>query len=79
MAVKTVIEQTEGKIHQIFERSFDCKQITSEHFIMQKLSYIHNNPCLGVWNLVENPFDYAHSSAKFYITGRQAIYSIMDQ
>ena len=44
-----------GKIHQVFERSFDCKEITSQHFFMQKVSYIHNNPCSGVCKLVEIP------------------------
>ncbi len=61
-------DKGKGKIHQVFERSFDCKEITSQYFFNQKLSYVHNNPCSGVWKLVENPVDYVHSSAKFYLT-----------
>ncbi len=56
-------DKGKGKIHQVFERSFDCKEITSQYFFNQKLSYMHNNPCSGVWKLVENPVDYVHSSA----------------
>ena len=69
-------DKDKGKIHQVFERSFDCKEITSHHFLMRKLLYIHDNPCIGVWKLAENPIDYIHSSAKYYATGEQGIYSI---
>jgi REP element-mobilizing transposase RayT len=50
----TASDKDRGKNHQVFERSFDCKLITTEHFFLQKLNYIHNNPCSGVWNLVKN-------------------------
>ena len=73
-----VSDKDRGKIHQVFERSFDCKQITSQHFFKQKLSYMHGNPCNGVWKLVENPVDYIHSSAKYYHTGEQGVYLIME-
>ncbi|MDP4285806.1 MAG: hypothetical protein Q8891_15420 [Bacteroidota bacterium] len=35
-----------------------------------------NNPCSGVWHLVEAPVDYKHSSARFYNTGEQGVYLI---
>src|SRR5665647_3697448 len=57
-------DKDRGKKHQVFERSFDCKPITTQHFFLEKLNYIHNNPCSGVWKLVDNPVDYKHSSAK---------------
>lgn len=72
-------DKDRGKIHQVFERSFDCKEITNQHFYMQKLSYIHNNPCSGVWKLAESPVDYIHSSAKHYATGEQSNYLIGDE
>ncbi len=72
-------DKDRGKIHQVFERSFDCKEITNQHFYLQKISYVHNNPCSGVWNLVENPVDYIHSSAKYYANGEQGIYFINDK
>jgi len=40
---------------------------------------MHNNPCVGVWNLVDNPVYYMHSSAKYYITEEQGIYLIEEQ
>ncbi len=33
-------DKDRGKIHQVFERSFDCKEITSQYFFLQKL-FIH--------------------------------------
>ena len=75
----TKSDKDRGKKHQVFERSFDFKQITSQHFFLQKLPYMHNNPSSGVWNLVDIPVDYIHSSAKYYITGEQGIYLIKEQ
>ena len=75
----TKSDKDRGKKHQVFERSFDCKQITSQHFFLQKLSYMHNNPCSGIWNLVNNPVDYIHSSAGYYLNGEQGIYLIEEQ
>ena len=71
----TASDKDRGKNHQVFERSFDCKLITTEHFFLQKLNYIHNNPCSGVWNLVKNPVDYEHSSARHYI-GEKSVYTM---
>ena len=31
----TKSDKDRGKKHQVFERSFDCKQITSQHFFLQ--------------------------------------------
>ena len=36
-----------------------------------------DNPCRGVWNLVMNPADYQHSSARFYLTGEQGVYPVL--
>ena len=72
-------DKARGKIHQVFERSFDWKEITSQHFYLQKLSYIHNNPCSGIWRLSGSPVDYIQSSAKYYATGEQGVYLITDE
>ena len=72
----TSSDKDRGKKHQVFERSFDCKPITTQHFFIEKLNYIHNNPCSGIWKLVENPTDYKHSSAKQYIAGEEGEYPI---
>ena len=65
-----------GKLHEVFKPSFDWKECRSQRFVNQKLNYIHNNPCKGKWNLAESPMDYAHSSAKFYLTGEQGVYEV---
>ena len=67
-----------GKLHQVFEPSFDWKECRSNKFIDQKLDYIHANPCRGSWKLVEDEVEYAHSSAKYYETGEQGVYCVMN-
>lgn len=69
-------DKKKGKLHEVFEPSFDCKHCKTVEFIQQKLNYMHNNPCTGKWNLVGNAIDYIHSSAKFYSMGEQGIYTI---
>jgi len=65
-----------GKLHQVFEPSFDCKECYSDGFIWQKLNYMHQNPLVGKWNLATEACLYPHSSALFYSTGRQGIYPV---
>lgn len=69
-------EKLKGKLHEVFEPSFDWKDCFSEKFIEQKLNYIHENPCREKWNLVEQPEDYVHSSAGFYLTEKQGLWSV---
>lgn len=65
-----------SKKHKVFETSFDWKWCNSDKMLEQKLSYIHSNPCKGKWNLANSPVDYVHSSAKYYLTGEQGVYSV---
>jgi REP element-mobilizing transposase RayT len=67
-----------GKLHEVWEESFDWKICETAEFAYQKLIYMHNNPCSGKWNLVEDIAKYEHSSAKYYITGRHAGYIVTD-
>lgn len=60
----------------MFESSFDWKECLADNFIEQKLNYIHENPCKGEWNLVSDVCEYAHSSAKFYLTGETGAYEV---
>jgi REP element-mobilizing transposase RayT len=69
-------DRKRGKIHEVWEDSFDWKDCRSRKMILQKLTYMHNNACRGKWQLAQNPVDYSHSSAKFYITGEQGIYPV---
>ena len=59
-------ENIKGKIHQVFQPSFDLKVIVSGKFLVQKINYIHTNPVMKKWNLVEDYRKYQHSSAGFY-------------
>jgi REP element-mobilizing transposase RayT len=69
-------DRKRGKLHQVFELSFDCKYCFSEEFIIQKLTYIHNNPLKGKWHLAPNAIEYVHSSAKFYATGHHNLFVV---
>ena len=69
-------ERKEGKLHNIFETSFNWKECRIEKFIQQKLDYIHFNPYKA--KLVELPEQYEHSSAKYYFTGEQGAYTVIN-
>jgi hypothetical protein len=70
-------DRRRGKLHEVFEPSFDWKECSSERLIQQKLDYIHNNPCQGSWHLVELPWEYVHSSAQFYLLGTAGVYDVL--
>jgi REP element-mobilizing transposase RayT len=70
-------ESRKGKLHEVFEPSFDWKECNTDKFIEQKLEYIHNNPCQGKWDLVARPWEYKHSSASYYTQHEQAAYPVM--
>lgn len=40
-------DRSRGKKHEVWKDAFDAKECRTEKFIMQKLVYIHNNPCSG--------------------------------
>jgi hypothetical protein len=70
-------ERLRNKIHLVWEKSFDWKECDSEHLIMQKLNYMHENPCKGKWNLTLSPSEYVHSSARFYDMGEHSAYTVV--
>ncbi|HMG68998.1 MAG TPA: hypothetical protein VK588_14975 [Chitinophagaceae bacterium] len=51
---------------QVWKRNSMSIDLYSEKFILQKLNYIHRNPCHPKWELATNPNDYLYSSATFY-------------
>ncbi len=69
-------DKKRGKLLEVLESSFDIKECFTEKFIRQKLNYIHFNPCAGKWNLADCPENYIQSSAKYYGTGVQGIYTV---
>ena len=72
-----VTDKHRGKLHEVFEPSFDWKECSSEKFITQKLDYIHSNPRSGKWDLTKHPEEYVHSSAQFYFSGEQGVYEVI--
>ena len=79
--LKLAVNRTDAKrnkLHEVWEDSFDWKHCDSQKFITQKLDYMHLNPCSGKWNLVEDPAAYVYSSAGYYLTGNQGIYTVTD-
>jgi REP element-mobilizing transposase RayT len=69
-------EKQKGKLHEVFEPSFDIKLCLNDAFTEQKLNYIHNNPCKGKWQLSDAPQTYLHSSAGFYNMGAAGVYKV---
>ena len=66
-----------GKKHRIWMR-FQAKNIFSEHFLHQKMEYIHNNPVNTDWFLHNNRSKFKLSSACFYDDGIDPIIPIDD-
>jgi len=64
-----------GSKHKIFEDRYNSKIIQSPAFFLEKLNYIHNNPCTKEWNLADNPEKYEHSSVLNYFKGK-GVYNI---
>ena len=58
------------RTYQFWERDSRVKECWTEHFLLQKINYIHNNPLQPHWNLATSPEDYYWSSAAFYQTGK---------
>jgi REP element-mobilizing transposase RayT len=71
-------DKKRGKLHEVWEDSFDWKECIDSKFMLQKLNYMHMNPCSGKWMLAANPFEYEHSSAGFYISGEQGKYEVLN-
>jgi REP element-mobilizing transposase RayT len=71
-------DKERNKRHEIWEDSFDWKECRTNAYMLQKLNYMHDNPCKGKWNLAAAPLDYEHSSARFYIVGAHASYRVLN-
>jgi|SRR4030095_595790 len=71
-------ERKRNKQHEVWQGTFDVKECRTESFILQKLNYMHFNPCTEHWRLTEKPVGYEHSSAAFYQLGKQGKIQIRD-
>ncbi len=54
--------------YQFWERNSLSIDLWNEKIFIQKLNYIHKNPCKQPWNLSKFPEDYKYSSARSYET-----------
>lgn len=68
-------ERRTKAIHKIFEPRYDSLIIQSQKLFLEKLNYIHKNPCQEKWQLAVAPEKYKHSSAANYTYGK-GIYNI---
>ena len=71
-------DRKRGQKHEVWIDSFDVKECRTERFLLQKLNYIHNNPCMGKWKLADSPVHYWHSSASYYASGKVSGYPVKD-
>lgn len=55
---------------QFWQRNSLSTEVYTPSVVIQKLNYIHNNPCNGKWMLAASPINYKFSSACFYETGK---------
>lgn len=69
--------QSMRKGDAIFRDSFDLQHCYSQKYILQKLKYIHDNPCAKKWMLAASPLEFPHSSASFYADGQQKNYPVV--
>ena len=60
------LQSKKGKLHQVFQPSFDLKMLLTEKFLVQKINYIHKNPITKKWNLADDYRNYKYLSAGFY-------------
>lgn len=67
-----------NKKHELWEVSFDWKECRTNEYMVQKLNYMHDNPCKGKWTLAAAPVDYLHSSATYYINDKQGFYPVLN-
>ncbi len=50
-------------------QDIQAKNIYSSEFLLEKMDYIHNNPMMKKWNLVNDRAEYLYSSARYYDLG----------
>lgn len=60
--------------NKVWQDSYWDKNIYSEHFLRQKLNYVHRNPVRA--GLVEQPEMYPYSSYRNYVSGDQSLIEI---
>lgn len=64
--IKDITVNLSDRKLQVWKRDSMSIDLYTEKFVLQKLNYIHKNPCHPKWDLAAHPNDYLYSSAKFY-------------
>jgi REP element-mobilizing transposase RayT len=59
-----------NKAHEFWQRDSLAIPLYNRHFLLQKITYIHNNPIAKHWRLAASPTAYRFSSAAFYQNGK---------
>ena len=73
-----VVARTHKQRFAVWEPEYQAKNVFSSQFLLQKLTYIHNNPLQPHWRLAERPEDYLWSSARFYAGLGKALIPLSD-
>ena len=71
-------ERLKGKKHQVFQPSFDAKEVRGDNDIAKVLDYIHHNPVSKKWRLVNDFVTYPYSSAQFYYSDISSTIKVVD-
>lgn len=69
-------EIRKGKKHQVFQPSFDAKEVQGEDRVLRVLDYIHHNPVSKKWRLVSDFVSYPYST--FYELGKMSSVPLVD-
>jgi putative transposase len=72
------VSRPDKQAYKVWEDGYSAKDVFSEDFLLQKMKYIHDNPCQLHWNLSLAPELYLWSSARFYLTTEPCIIPIDD-
>lgn len=64
--IKKITVNLKDRKLQVWKRNSMSIDLFNEKFLLQKLNYIHNNPCQPKWELVTHPNDYLFSSSRYY-------------
>ena len=82
---QTVLDELQAKVkrrdkqtYKAWEDGYNAKDVVSGAFLLQKMEYIHNNPCQPHWRLSTKSESYIWSSAGFYLTNAVCIIPLDD-
>lgn len=73
-----MVTRPDKQKYKVWEDGYLPKSIFAPAFLLQKLTYTHNNPVQLHWQLADTPEDYAWSSARYYLKEETCIIPIQD-